>query len=470
MANRFPLVVDTDDGNKLKELPAGDLLNLANSGIANLTELSVAGALTSSTLNTTGNATLGGNLSITGTLTVDGDSIGVQVQSNWNETDVNSPAYIRNKPTISSGSTTLAGLTDTFISNPVNDEVLVYFNGQWVNAEGGSGIDIATVRQQIYQSPANPTGGGIDVTDNPPSGRGSLTFGKTPGNSDYGQFTYTPPNALIKGQQDNISELINDSVYVNEAFLTTVDPTSGRYLKSNLIQGFGRLSTSVDSNGLVQILLDDSDLLTAEVDTLASVTARGAITTTALEADAFNQAAASTSTSTIKFIEAETLDIQTSITSNVGTINFTSGNITTGGNISAQDITATQTLYAGNIQNTTVIQNSTGNIQINAGTNLVDIAGGGFRIGSRNISTLSTAGIGEIVFTGDSYYAVVNDNGTGAAGPVAFPTFFSALGLQLPAFESADLPTAGESVEGMIAWDITNTQVVVFNGTSWVAV
>ena len=45
MANRFPLVVDTDDGNKIKEIPVGDQLDLANSGIANLTQLSVSGAL-----------------------------------------------------------------------------------------------------------------------------------------------------------------------------------------------------------------------------------------------------------------------------------------------------------------------------------------------------------------------------------------------------------------------------------------
>ena len=42
MANRFPLVVDTDDANEIKEIPVGDTLDLANSGIANLTELSVA--------------------------------------------------------------------------------------------------------------------------------------------------------------------------------------------------------------------------------------------------------------------------------------------------------------------------------------------------------------------------------------------------------------------------------------------
>ena len=33
MANRIPLIVDTGDGNKIKELPIGDNLNLTGSGI-----------------------------------------------------------------------------------------------------------------------------------------------------------------------------------------------------------------------------------------------------------------------------------------------------------------------------------------------------------------------------------------------------------------------------------------------------
>ena len=40
MANRIPLVVDTSDGNKIKELPIGDNLDLANSsliGVNNIT-------------------------------------------------------------------------------------------------------------------------------------------------------------------------------------------------------------------------------------------------------------------------------------------------------------------------------------------------------------------------------------------------------------------------------------------------
>ena len=45
MANRIPLVVDTSDGNKIKELPIGDNLDLANSsliGVNNITATSVS--------------------------------------------------------------------------------------------------------------------------------------------------------------------------------------------------------------------------------------------------------------------------------------------------------------------------------------------------------------------------------------------------------------------------------------------
>ena len=42
MANRFPLIVDTTDGNRLKEIPSGDSLDFSSVGIANLTSLSLS--------------------------------------------------------------------------------------------------------------------------------------------------------------------------------------------------------------------------------------------------------------------------------------------------------------------------------------------------------------------------------------------------------------------------------------------
>ena len=35
MANRFPIILDTNDNNRLKELPNGDSLDLANGGVRN---------------------------------------------------------------------------------------------------------------------------------------------------------------------------------------------------------------------------------------------------------------------------------------------------------------------------------------------------------------------------------------------------------------------------------------------------
>ena len=43
MANRYPLILDTTDSNKIKELQTGDNLNLADNsivGVQNITDLS----------------------------------------------------------------------------------------------------------------------------------------------------------------------------------------------------------------------------------------------------------------------------------------------------------------------------------------------------------------------------------------------------------------------------------------------
>jgi hypothetical protein len=52
MTNRIPLIVDTADGNKIKELPSGDALNLVGSAIVDATSISTTGTVTSSVINT----------------------------------------------------------------------------------------------------------------------------------------------------------------------------------------------------------------------------------------------------------------------------------------------------------------------------------------------------------------------------------------------------------------------------------
>ena len=46
MAVRYPLVVDTADNNKIKELPSGDSLNLSGNNIVNAVDITASGTLT----------------------------------------------------------------------------------------------------------------------------------------------------------------------------------------------------------------------------------------------------------------------------------------------------------------------------------------------------------------------------------------------------------------------------------------
>ena len=45
MANRFPLILDTTDGNKIKEIPAGDNLDLRNVSIVDAQNIDALGTI-----------------------------------------------------------------------------------------------------------------------------------------------------------------------------------------------------------------------------------------------------------------------------------------------------------------------------------------------------------------------------------------------------------------------------------------
>lgn len=55
MANRFPLVIDTDSGNKIKELPSGDNLNLRESSIVNVQDITALGTINAADIRVNGN-------------------------------------------------------------------------------------------------------------------------------------------------------------------------------------------------------------------------------------------------------------------------------------------------------------------------------------------------------------------------------------------------------------------------------
>ena len=51
MATRYPLVLDTADNNKIKELPNGDNLNLSGNNIVNAVNITASGVISASSLS-----------------------------------------------------------------------------------------------------------------------------------------------------------------------------------------------------------------------------------------------------------------------------------------------------------------------------------------------------------------------------------------------------------------------------------
>ena len=56
MANRYPLIIDVTDGNKIKELPSGDTLYLRNNSISEVQDINAVGTINAAMIKVNGNA------------------------------------------------------------------------------------------------------------------------------------------------------------------------------------------------------------------------------------------------------------------------------------------------------------------------------------------------------------------------------------------------------------------------------
>lgn len=82
MANRYPLILDTDDNNRLKELPNGDSLNLTGNAIVGVSNISSTGSLSTANISASGNITNAGDITTGGTITATGDINGAAFKIN----------------------------------------------------------------------------------------------------------------------------------------------------------------------------------------------------------------------------------------------------------------------------------------------------------------------------------------------------------------------------------------------------
>jgi hypothetical protein len=141
MANRYPIIIDTADGNKLKELPENDSLYLSGntiSGVGNITStatisglnVTATGTITAPTLNvTTGNIS---NI-ITSSLTINSVNIGPTLAAKANSADLGSVAFTNsydsliNPPSIPTDVVDLTDVTGVLTLNAAEiEDVLGY--------------------------------------------------------------------------------------------------------------------------------------------------------------------------------------------------------------------------------------------------------------------------------------------------------------------------------------------------------
>ena len=533
MANRVPLIIDITDGNKIKELPTNDNIDMTGSGLANLTALSVSGQLSGNTLNSVADTTVGGTLGVTGISTLTGVTLAGNVTgANFNITgltnlvatnisgsgvgitnvDADTLAnqvgsyYLNynnftNTPTISA-ITTIYDIEDVSGGGTENDNDVLTWDAAtalWKPAAsaggGGGGIALTDLSINLLAAQGNgnlvydntsgvftftpasiPTVlsaftndslciklGDVSVTQNAASGTGSLLYEES-----TGVFTYVPPAVPT-----NVSGLVNDSNFVA---LTDVE-TAG-YIKGTDVTSSGRITVAADtpSAGLIQIQFDESGLLTAEADTLETVVGRGASSSVAIEADAFNQSAASASTSTIKNISTETVVVLTSVTGTNYNLTTTNGNIAaTNGNMNAANVSATTAMntplinVTGGAGTNGTVQNVNGDIIFETGgTNgRVRVEDGILRIGT-SASLPSPLTNGDLVFDGNTLYMHTNDLGDGTAGRLIVAGGGGGLsdrGFIIPGHESGDEPTS--PTEGEMIWHISDAAIKVWNGSAW---
>jgi hypothetical protein len=157
MANRIPLIVDVDDGNKLKELPIGDNLNLTGSGIVGAgniaaTSLTIAGVLY--------NPFSGQYADLIGTPTIPQDTddivegtklyfsnervddrvanllvagVGINLTYNDQANTLTIEATGVGSGGGGEGATALDGLSDVTLTAPANAQYLKYNGTAWVN-------------------------------------------------------------------------------------------------------------------------------------------------------------------------------------------------------------------------------------------------------------------------------------------------------------------------------------------------
>ena len=212
MATRYPLVVDTTDDNKIKELPSGDNLNLSGNNIVNVVAVTASGTITANSM-----------VVDTSAFTVNGQSLNT-VAFTGSYTDLsNTPtpfsgSYtdLTDKPTIK---TTLESLDNVGSTAPANGQALLY-NSSLGRYEPAT-LSFASSSQGTLADNALQAGMNVSLLNN--------DAGYVTASSDSQTLSYSNGQVTISnGNSINISNIdITGSVFGDDSALL-VDSVNGK--------------------------------------------------------------------------------------------------------------------------------------------------------------------------------------------------------------------------------------------------
>ncbi len=252
MAVRYPLVIDTTDNNKIKELPLNDSLNLSTNSIVNAVNITASGTLTVANLVVDSNS-----------VSINGNPIATVAVTNSYTDLSNKPSLfdgqyssLTGRPTIVSTTEDLADVSST---QATNGQALIYNSTSGVYEPGSiadasidlTDQDIGEMQNVVLSSPtanqilkyngtafvntsvefseitSTPTTlAGYGITDAQVAG--ALTDGDIKGSVFADDSTLLVdgvngniPYAVIDGRPTVVTDLTNDAGYVTNAQLTS---------------------------------------------------------------------------------------------------------------------------------------------------------------------------------------------------------------------------------------------------------
>ena len=279
MANYFPLIANVT-ATQIQEIPAGDFLDLSQSGIANSGNILVSG-IVSATGNVTGNYFLGNGSQLTG---IDATSI-QSGTSNVRVVSSNGDVTVGINGT--NNTAVFGSSASTFAGNLLPAANITYNLG----SSSQRWNDIWLANSTIYLGSAQISANATAITITNPAGGATVLSGASPevsGATVSATGNITGGNILTDGIISATGNITGNFILGNGSQLTGIDATSIQSGTSNVrvLSSGGNVSVGIGGTSNVAVFASTGAYVTGVISATGAITTGGDISITGNIVDA----------------------------------------------------------------------------------------------------------------------------------------------------------------------------------------